>query len=446
LLDAAEKVAADAMTNHASEILTCDPTATPEAACTQSILETQARRVYRRPPSPDEVADLSALAAEARADGDSFEESIEQALGAMLVSPQFLYRGIVPPDHTPALDTNGYVLLDSHALATRLSYFLWGSTPDDELLDHADRGNLTDPSELRVEFDRMLRDARASFLYSGFFARWLNLGKLGATSPDPELYPAFDEALRSDMGEEVRLFFEDVRRRDASPLEFVTSTRTYVSPGLAAIYGVSGVTSPDFVPVDLDPNQRAGVLTMPAVLSMTSDPVKTNIVKRGAWLADSILCAKPPPPPEGVSPLPDPLPGETERQRLDRHRSNPVCTSCHSVIDPLGYTFESFDPLGAWRDEVDGAPPDTAGELPDGTTFDGIRGLVRELEAGADFGTCLSERLMTYALGRTPSAEERCMLEALGKQAVRSDAGFSEILWVIATSDAFQKRDAEEAN
>jgi hypothetical protein len=443
LLDAAEQVAAEAMEQRGDEILSCDPMAMGETQCADLIVRAQARRIYRRPPSDTEANGLVDLVSAARQEGEDFPGAIEHALAAMLVTPQFLFRGIPAEGAQPVLDDNGNAWLDQHALATRLSYFLWGSTPDEALLETADAGGLSDGDMLRSEFSRLLADDRASFLFSGFFSRWLSLGKLEVSNPDPSLFPEFDEQLRQDMNEEVRLFFDDVLERDASPLSFISATQTFANESLANLYGVSGVSGSDWVPVDLDPAQRAGVLTMPAVLAMTSDPDHTNIVKRGAWMADTILCAKPPPPPDGVPPLPDAMADETPRQRLERHRADPACAPCHDLIDPLGYPFENYGPLGAWRDDIDGTPVDSVGQLPDGRSFDTLVEMARELQATGEYGSCFTERMMTYALGRTMAGPETCVVAAIGEQTVRADSKFSDLLWAIVTSDAFQKQDGE---
>jgi hypothetical protein len=330
------------------------------------------------------------------------------------------------------------VALDDYALATRLSYFLWGSTPDDELLARAGDGELHDADALRAEFDRMLVDPKSAALYDGFVSQWLQLGKLGAATPDVAMFPEFSEELRAQMNEETRLFFEGIRERDGSALEIITGTQTYANAAIAAIYGVTGVTGTELVPIDTDPARRAGVLTMPAILTMTSNSTSPNIVKRGVWLAEAILCAAPPPPPEGIPPQPDPEPGETERERLARHRLDPSCGSCHNLIDPLGFAFENYDAIGKWRDEADGEPVDSLGNLPDGREFDGVVEMAALLASGQEYPLCVSSKLMTYALGRTMSGEEQCVLADIGAQTVTPDSTLSDLLWAVVTSDVFQ--------
>lgn len=441
LFDAAETIAAEAMVNRGDEIVTCDPATVP--TCARDVLAALGLRVYRRPPTDAELDDLLALVELAADEGEPFAATIQHALTAMLMSPQFLYRN-VPAEGAAPLGPGELVALDDWALATRLSYFLWGSTPDDALLARAGEGSLHDQDVLRAEFDRMLADPKAGALYDGFAVQWLQLGKLAAAAPDAAAFPAFDEALRTAMLDETRLFFADLRARDGSPLEIVTGTRTFANEALAAIYGVGGVTGTELVAIDTDPSQRAGLLTMPAVLTMTSDPAQPNIVKRGVWLADAILCASPPPPPEGIPPAPDPEPGETERERLERHRQDPSCNSCHQLIDPLGFALENYDAVGAYRTEIDGAAIDNAGALPSGATFAGAVELAAVLAGGPEYPSCISSKLMTYALGRTMSDAEQCVVDDMGANHVTVDATISDLLWAVVTSDAFVSEQSPE--
>jgi len=434
LLDAAEVVATAALQNKRAEILICDPVQEGHDPCAEKTLAALALKVYRRPASETEIDDLMKLMQFAATEGDSFEAGIEYALQAMLVAPQFLFRGI--PREAAQGNPGDVVPLDGYALATRLAYFLWGSTPDMPLLERA--GELHDPATLRAEFDRMLADPRSAALYDGFVTQWLQLGKLANATPDPQLFPDFTEELRQQMADEPRLFFEDLRQRDGSPLELINGTQTFASEGTAAIYGVTGIVGATLQPVVTDPQQRAGVLTMPAILTMTSGPTNPNIVKRGVWLAETILCASPPPPPAGVPPPPDPIAGETERARLERHRSDPNCASCHDLIDPLGFGFEHYDAIGRWRNEADGQPVDDLGKLPDGTTFEGVIDMVHHLESSDEFRICIAEKLVTYALGRTVTDKEHCPLSIIGESTVTPDGKLSDLLWAVVSSHAFQ--------
>jgi len=438
LLDISETVAVEALQTRRDEILSCDPTSMDRAECARQILSEQALRVYRRPPSEEEIDGLMTLVDVADAEGESFEVGIQTALQGMLMAPQFLYRGVPadgePPDATTALD--------DFALATRLSYFLWGSTPDDLLLQRAGEGALQEETLLRAEFDRLLADPKSSALYEDFFRAWLKLGKLESATPDVAAFPEFDESMRAAMLEETRLFFEDIRQRDASPLELLTGSQTFANDQTADIYGASEVSGSELVSIDVDSAQRAGILTMPAILTMTSGPEYPNIVQRGVWLAEAILCASPPPPAQGVPVSPDPVPGETERQRLERHRQDPECAGCHNLIDPLGFGFENYDAIGRWRTTAEGEPVDNLGRLPDGREYSGIPELVELLEAGQEFPQCVTEKAMTYALGRTLDSDDVCATRAIALENVTPESQFSGLLWAIVTSEAFRKQEA----
>ena len=435
LLEVAESVATDAMDG--GVLPSCSE---GDATCIDAELRALALRVYRRPATDAEIAGLANFVTAAEADGDGTDVGFRNAVMAMLMAPQFLYRSVPPTDTQAA--AGDIVALDDYAVATRLSYFLWGSTPDDALLDLAASGDLGDRDVLRAEFDRMLADPKASALFEDFVAQWLQLGKLGDALPDPEVYPTFGEDLRDAMVAEVRLYLGGLRERDASVLDIVVGHETHANEALAEVYGIEGVSGETMVPVTTDPEQRSGVLTMPAILAMTSDPTRTNIVKRGFWRAENILCAAPPPPPDGIDALDDPQPGETERERLARHRTDPACASCHVLIDPLGFSLESYDALGRWRTEVDGMPVDNVGELPDGTQFTGAVELGAALEER--FGACVSEKMMTFALGRAMGADDECRLDDIATRAATPEATIDDFLWTVVTSDAFMTEVAAE--
>lgn len=442
LLSAAEEVAAEALSTARDAILICDPLDAGRDACAHEILENLALHVFRRPATSDEIDDLMPFVAFGEDEGDGFEGGIQYALEAMLVSPQFLYRGI--PSGSEPLDGT-VVALDDFALATRLAYFVWGSTPDEQLLQAAADGSLREPRALRAQLDRMLADGKSSALFDGFASGWLGLGRLDAATPDASVLPAWNEQLRADMAEETRLFFTDLVQRDGSALELVNSSSSFLNGALARLYDVPGIDGADFVKAELDPDERAGVLTQAAILTMSSDPTRSNVVRRGAWIADSILCAKPPPPPPGVPPLPEPVAGESERERLARHRTSPSCNSCHALIDPLGFALESYDAIGAHRTDIDGMPVDDVGTLPDGRSFEGAIELARLLESDDLYKSCITKKLATYALGRVTRDDEQCLIGAIGRATVGPDQGFSDLLWAIVTSAAFQQREREEA-
>jgi hypothetical protein len=437
LLDVAEQVAAEALSTKRDEIITCDPA--DAEACARATLTALATRVYRRPPTDVEIDDLMLLVQFAETEGDTFDDGIEYALSAMLMAPQFLYRGV--PVSVPT-KSSGVVALDDFALATRLSYFIWGSTPDDALLQKAAGGSLRE--SLRAELDRMLADPKSDALYDSFVTQWLQLGRLVDATPDVQVFPIFTDELRGQMLEETRLFFSDLRARDGSALEIINGTSTFASEDLAGLYDVSGVTGTALVPITTDPSRRAGMLTMPAILTMLSNPTQPNIVRRGVWVAETILCAKPPPPPAGVPAEPVPVPGETERERLERHRQDPSCASCHDLIDPLGFAFENYDAIGAWRDEAEGVPVDNVGALPDGTSFSGVVEMVKLLSESDQYKSCVTRKFMTYALGRTMGAPEQCVLDGIGELNVTADSKLSDLLWAVVNSSAFLSEEIAE--
>ncbi len=435
LMGTAEAVAAEAIANDAGQIISCDPS--EDSDCARDTLRALALRVYRRPPTDTEIEDAMVLVDFAAAEGDSFADGVEYALQAMLMAPQFLYRS-VPADSMNRLRQGELVPLDDYALASRLSYLLWGSTPDDELLARAGEGSLHDETQLRAQFDRMLADPRSDALYDGFFAQWMQLGKLDSANPDPDAFPTYGDTLRDEMLEETRLFWEDLRQRDASVLEVLTGTRTFANDELARIYGVDGVTGSQLEPIETNPDQRAGVLTMPAILTMTSNPLEPNIVWRGVWVAETLLCASPPPPPEGIPAPPEPTLGETERERLERHRADPECAGCHSLIDPLGFGLEHYGALGHWRDDDAGEAIDAVGTLPGGETFEGAVQLAQTLSDSEMFRDCVTGKLLTYTLGRTLTSQDGCAVSAIGNANVTADTTISDLLWAVVQSDVFQ--------
>lgn len=440
LLDAADRVAAEAMQTARARILTCDPAQAGRDACARTILNAQALRVFRRPATAAEIDDLMAFVALGEREGDGFAGGIQYALQAMLMSPQFLYRGL--PAVVEPLD-GAVVPLDDYAIATRLSYFLWGSTPDEALLAAAGAGKLGNTPGLRAALDRMRADKKAAALYDGFVSQWLGLGRLAAAAPDRRAFPYWNEQLRADMLTETRLFFEDLLARDGSALEFATGTSTFLNQSLASIYGLSGIQGTQFRRVELDPTQRAGIMSKPAILTMTASPLEPNmVVRRGAWMAESLLCAVGQPPAGVVQDL-RPMINDTPRQTLERNQANPVCAPCHKVIDPLGFALQNYDGIGKWRTMLDQWPMDNVGTLPDGRTFAGPAELSKLLETDDLFKTCMTEKMSMYALGRAMSGQEHCLLESIGRATVAPGAKLSDLLWAVVTSEAFQARQRE---
>lgn len=376
------------------------PTVTSDEAAWRC-LAAFARRAFRRPVEEGEVDRLMRLFHHAEARGDGFEASVRLALRAALVSPSFLY--LVERDRH---DANGPYPVSDHELACRLSYFLWASMPDTELSDLADAGRLHDPEVLERQVRRMLADGKSRALAEDFAGQWLRVGNLAELAdPDRRLFPEFTTELRDAMTEEAIAFVHAILRDDRSVLELLDSDYTYLNERLAKHYGIEGVSGPEFRRVPLKDRNRGGVLGMAAVLTLTSYPRRTSPVLRGKWVLEELLGTPPPPPPPMVKALPADdrvRDGMTFRQRLELHRKDANCASCHARLDPLGFGLENYDVLGRWRDEIKGEPVDASGKLTTGEDFTGPAAL-RAILAGSKrelFVRNLVERMLSYAVRR----------------------------------------------
>jgi hypothetical protein len=412
-----------------------------EARCPRTIVRAFARKAFRRPASAGEVEQYLNFYAMARKQGDSFEEGLATALQAILVAPQFLYRIEQDPAGGEAAPVSAY------ELASRLSYFLWSSTPDDELLRVAEQGRLRDPQVLRTQVLRMLRDERAFALVENFAGQWLQFRNIEVIKPDLQLFPYFDDGLRHAMRRETELFLDSIVRGDGSVLDLLTANYSYLNERLARFYGVPGVSGPEFRRVDMSGTQRGGgILAHASVLAVTSYSTRTSPVLRGKWILETLLNAPPPAPPPGVPPLEEAKgQGGTLRQQMEAHRKNPACASCHSLMDPLGFGLENFDAIGAWR-TVDGSHAlDSSGALPDGRAFRTPEELKKILQADrAAFVRGFSEKLLTYALGRGLERYDRPAVNAIVAGVEKNDYRFSQLVLEIVNSLPFQKRRAAE--
>jgi hypothetical protein len=407
--------------------------------CAHQILAAFARRAYRRPVSADEVDRLVALVRRCEQDGETFDKGIRLALEAVLVSPHFLFRVERDPE-TGRPDSPHPI--SEHELATRLSYFLWSSMPDEELLALADRGALRQNLEAQVR--RMLREDKARALAENFAPQWLETRNLKALTPDHNLFPKFNDTLRTAMMREVELFFGAIMEEDRSILDLLDADFTFVNEPLAAHYGIRDVKGPEFRRVRLEDGQRGGVLTLAAVLTVTSNPTRTSPVKRGKWILENLLNAPPPPPPPEAGELKDEKPAlqsASLRQRMELHRAKAECAGCHSRLDPLGFGFENFDAVGAWRSRDGKFPIDASGTLPGGETFHGPVELKKILHSRSDsFARCLAEKLLTYALGRGVQATDRPALDALVEAMAHDRYRFSTLVLELVKSEPFQLR------
>jgi hypothetical protein len=399
--------------------------------------------------TPAEVDRLLELARAGWESGLPYAHGVELALEAILVSPSFLFRG----EPQPRPDEARMVYpLDAHALASRLSYFLWSSMPDEALFAEAERGTLRDNLEPQVR--RMLADPKSRALVDDFAGQWLELRSLEARSFDRERFPAFSEELRAAMRRETELLCAHIITEDRSVLEFLTAEYSFVNEPLARHYGIAGVESGErFERVSLESLPRRGVLTQGSILALTSNPTRTSPVKRGKWVLENLLNAPPPPPPPGVPELVESGRSETEepegtlRARMEQHRADPLCASCHERMDAIGFGLENFDALGRWREEDAGAPIDASGGLGQGETFAGPLELVRVLAGPRreQFVRGLAEKLLTYALGRGLEYYDRCAVDTICASVAREGYRFSALVLAIARSAPFQSRRGEGA-
>lgn len=405
----------------------------------RKILENFASRAYRRPATEEEVTRLLRFVQLARKNGDRFDTGIQLAVQAVLVSPHFLFR--IETDPRPGTGP-AVRSLNDWELATRLSYFLWSSMPDDELFTHAKKGTLRKDGNLEAQVRRMLKSPKARALGENFAGQWLQLRNLKTLTPDPGTYPTFDEPLRNAMQKETELFFEAIVQEDRSVLDFLDADFSFLNERLAKHYGVAGVKGDQFRRVTLKDGPRGGVLTQASVLTLTSNPTRTSPVKRGKWILETILGTPPPPPPPEVPELDDQkeLTGSL-RQRMEQHRQKPICASCHQRMDPLGFGFENFDGIGGWRTKDGKEAIDPSGVLPGGEKFSGPVELKAVLKAKKDeYTRCLSEKMLTYALGRGLEHYDRCAVDDVAAALKKDQYRFSSLVLAIVQSDPFQKR------
>jgi hypothetical protein len=416
------------------------PPAQNQTEYARQILARLVHRAYRRPVAKSELDQLVNLAQLVQSQGGSFEGAIQVALEAVLMSPNFLFRiEQDPPGDVP------HRISDTE-LASRLSYFLWSSMPDDELLSLAERGRLHDPEVLHAQVRRMMADTKARSLASNFGGQWLQTRNLDFKGPDTKAFPDYDVELRDAMRTETEMFFQAVVAEDRSILDFLDGKFTFVNERLANLYGIPGVQGREFRRVKLDGTERSGILTQASVLTVSSYPTRTSPVIRGKWVLENILNTPPPEPPANVPALDDHAVGKTTsvRQQLEQHRSNPVCAGCHSRMDPLGFGMENYDAMGRWRTTEGQVPLDTTGLLPDGRTFSGAAQLKAMLRADSPkFARALSEKLLTYALGRGLESNDEPAIHKIELRVEQRGYRFSELVGAIVDSVPFQMRQRE---
>jgi hypothetical protein len=422
-------------------IFICRPEqASQEEPCAQRIIETLMQRAYRRPVTNADLAGPLDFYRQARAAG-GFEAGIEMALRALLVSPEFLFR----VEQDPAgIESGAAYRVSDLQLASRLSFFLWSSIPDDELLAAAGRGDLSNPAVLEKQVRRMLADKRSESLVTNFAAQWLYLRNLMSITPDMRRFPDFDDNLRQAFRRETEMFFESILREDRSVLDLLGANYTFVNERLAKHYGIPNIYGSRFRRISLDADsQRGGLLRHGSILTVTSYPTRTSPVIRGKWILDNLLGIPPPPPPGNVPALEDNkvAAGLPIRERLAAHRDNPACAGCHQLMDPVGFSLETYDAVGRWRTVDAGEPIDASGGLPDGSRFHGVDGLQQALVSRPEvFVGVLTEKLLTYALGRGVEHYDAPAVRKIVREAKAEEFRLSSLIMGITTSTPFQMR------
>jgi hypothetical protein len=424
-------------------IFVCDKQ-TP--ACARAIVASFATRAFRRPVPSKEIEPYLSIYSLVRKQGDSFNEGIVAALDAVMVSPNFIYR--IEHDQ-PAEAGRTAFPVTGYEMASRLSYFLWSTMPDGELMRLASEHRLRQPAVLEAQVRRMLQDEKARALVENFAGQWLQFRNIDVIRPDGERFPEFDESLRYSMRRETELFVENIVRHDGSVLDFLNAGYSFLDERLARFYGVPGVTGPEFRRVDMSATNRGGgVLAQGSILAISSYSTRTSPVLRGKWILENLLNAPPPPPPPSVPALDDTKVGQSAslRQQMEAHRANAVCASCHSKMDPLGFGLENLNAIGAWRDKDGTFPVDASGVLPGGRQFQGPKELKSLLlERRNAFVAGLSEKILTYALGRGLERYDRPALQSIAAGVAAHDYKFSQLVIEVVNSLPFQMKRAREA-
>jgi hypothetical protein len=418
-----------------------DPAPSDEGAYAREIIGRFTKRAFRRPVAKDEIDRLTTLYAMARKDGDSFERSIKVALSAVLISPHFLFRGEIQPepDNPRAIHP-----VNEYALASRLSYFIWSTMPDDRLFELAEKKSLR--KNLDAEVTRMLKDPRARTLVDNFANQWLQIRNLASVTPDPKLYPGWNNELRDSMRQETELFFENLMRENRSVLELIDANYSFLNEQLAQHYGVDGVKGAEFQKVVFKDNKRGGIFTQGSILTITSNPTRTSPVKRGKWILENIVGSPPPPPPPDVPELEEAKEAKGSlRERLEKHRENAMCASCHARMDPIGFGFENYDGVGKWRDKDGEHAVDSAGKLLSGEDFRDAGELKKILadKKRDEFLECLASKMLTFALGRGMEYYDRTSLDGIVKRLSKNQYRFGALVQGVVASPAFQLRRGE---
>jgi hypothetical protein len=411
-----------------------------EVNCARQIISTLVSKAYRRPETNADIDVIMDFYRTGREDGGRFDYGIEAAIQRILADPEFIYRSEIEPVNVA--EGSLYQISDLE-LASRLSFFLWSSIPDAELIELATQGRLHNPDVLQQQVQRMFSDPRSEAFIENFTGQWLNVRGMAASEPVVELFPDFDSTLRDAFREEIELFFASIIQEDRSILDLLTADYTFVNERLARHYGISDIYGSQFRRVELGPehDMRRGLLGKGALLTITSDAARTSPIKRGKWFLETFLDVSPPDPPPGVETDLSPVEGEapkTLRARLESHRANPSCAGCHKLFEPLGLAMENFDAVGRWRLEDSGLPVDPTGTTNDGMELNGIQSL-REMTVlrGDLFAQVVTEKLLTYALGRGIETEDMSLLRSVTNYAAENDYQFSSLVMGVIQSPAF---------
>jgi hypothetical protein len=433
------------------KIFLCTPaTVAQETACARRIVTALARQAYRKPVDKATSDLLMDFYARGRQSGGHFDRGIESALQFILASPEFLFRVEPDPPSRSALrrdgSSTGVYRLGDVELASRLSFFLWSSLPDEQLVTLAAQGRLKQPAVLEQQVRRMLADPRSKTLIDNFAEQWLHLRNLKNSNPDLGAFPDFDDNLRQAMKEETELFFESIMREDRSVMDLINADYTFVNERLARHYGIPNVYGSRFRRVQIPSDTRRGLLGQASILTVTSYPNRTSPVERGKWVLTNLLGVPPQPPPPNIPPLPD---GGADgkvvslRERMEKHRANPVCAGCHRSMDPIGFAMENFDGIGRWRATEDGRPIDASGTLFTGAKVDGMTGLRNEIAKRPDvFVGVLTERMLTYAVGRGLEYYDMPAVRTIVQDARTANYRFSSIVLGVARSVPFQMKES----
>ncbi|MEL6345421.1 MAG: DUF1592 domain-containing protein [Myxococcota bacterium] len=422
-----------------SRYFTCDPAVAGESECAETVLMNFTTQAWRRPATSEDVAWLMTLYDLSRTSGGGWEEAVKLGIQAALLSPRFVFR--LEIDAAP--EAAEARLLDGYELASRLSYFLWASMPDEELFSKAADGSLLEDAELETQVRRMLADPRAQSLVDHFAGQWLKIRAVDEVEPDYQLFPDFDEELKTSMKTEMELFVEGILLSDRSMMDLLTAEETYVDRRLGEHYGLT-IEADGFVPAVVTDHRRAGLLGKAGLLTALAYPTRTSPVKRGQWVMANLLCEAPPPAPAAVEGLPESGEATSLREQMEQHREDPSCATCHRVMDPIGFSMENFDPTGAWRTTDDfGFEVEAAGTWPGGPVFEDMVDLSAALAEDDKVAFCMTQKAFAYGLGRPAGVEDLVYIDQITEQFINGGHRFADLAVAIVTSETFRRRRGE---